>query len=167
MMQPSNAEQQRRATTPSNAEQRRATPSNAEQRRATREVGSIREGSLEAPRREPIDWQSADFHDRDAVDAELARVFDVCHGCRRCVNLCEAFPTLFDLIDESHTMEVDGVDRDDYGKVVEQCFLCDLCAETKCPYLPPPTSGASTFPTSCCAPRPPASRSSGRVGATA
>ncbi len=71
------------------------------------------------------------------MDAELARVFDVCHGCRRCVNLCEAFPTLFDLIDESDTMEVDGVERDDYGKVVEQCFLCDLCAETKCPYLPP------------------------------
>lgn len=98
---------------------------------------TIKEGSLEAPRREPIDWQDANFHDRDAVDAELARVFDVCHGCRRCVNLCEAFPTLFDLIDESDTMEVDGVDRGDYGEVVEQCYLCDLCAETKCPYLPP------------------------------
>ena len=71
------------------------------------------------------------------MDAELERVFDVCHGCRRCVNLCEAFPTLFDLIDESDTMEVDGVDKADFGKVVEQCYLCDLCAETKCPYLPP------------------------------
>ncbi len=71
------------------------------------------------------------------MDAELARVFDVCHGCRRCVNLCEAFPTLFDLIDESDTMEVDGVDKADYGKVVDHCYLCDLCAETKCPYLPP------------------------------
>ena len=71
------------------------------------------------------------------MDAELERVFDVCHGCRRCVNLCEAFPTLFDLIDESDTMEVDGVDKADFGKVVDQCYLCDLCAETKCPYLPP------------------------------
>ena len=71
------------------------------------------------------------------MDAELERVFDVCHGCRRCVNLCAAFPTLFDLIDESDTFEVDGVDKADYGKVVEQCYLCDLCAETKCPYLPP------------------------------
>ncbi len=97
----------------------------------------IKEGSLEAPKRQPIDWQSADFHDRQAVDAELERVFDICHGCRRCVNLCEAFPTLFDLIDESETMEVDGVDQADYGKVVDQCYLCDLCAETKCPYLPP------------------------------
>jgi Fe-S oxidoreductase len=53
------------------------------------------------------------------------------------VSLCDSFPTLFDLIDDSETMEVDGVDKADYGKVVDQCFLCDLCAETKCPYLPP------------------------------
>ena len=97
----------------------------------------MKEGSLEAPKRQPIDWQAPEFHDRAAVDAELERVFDICHGCRRCVNLCAAFPTLFDLIDESATLEVDGVAKDDYGKVVEQCYLCDLCAETKCPYLPP------------------------------
>ena len=64
-------------------------------------------------------------------------MFDICHGCRRCVSLCDSFPTLFDLVDESETFEVDGVDKDDYMKVVDQCFLCDLCAETKCPYLPP------------------------------
>ena len=92
---------------------------------------------MEAPKRQPIPWQSADYCDRDAVDAELERVFDICHGCRRCVNLCAAFPTLFDLVDESETLEVDGVDKSDYGKVVDQCYLCDLCAETKCPYLPP------------------------------
>ncbi len=69
--------------------------------------------------------------------AELERVFDICHGCRRCVSLCDAFPTLFDLVDESPTMEVDGVAKADYAKVVEQCYMCDLCAETKCPYLPP------------------------------
>lgn len=97
----------------------------------------MKEGSLDAPQRQPIDWRRPSFHDRDAVDAELERVFDICHGCRRCVNLCQAFPTLFDLIDESDTLEVDGVDRQDYGKVVEQCYLCDLCAQTKCPYLPP------------------------------
>ena len=97
----------------------------------------MKEGSLEAPVRQPIPWQQASFYDRPAVDAELERVFDICHGCRRCVNLCAAFPTLFDLIDESDTLEVDGVDKADYGKVVDQCFLCDLCAETKCPYLPP------------------------------
>lgn len=99
--------------------------------------GPPREGNLQAPDRQPIDWRQADFHDQAAVDAELARVFDICHGCRRCVNLCQAFPTLFDLVDESPTMEVDGVAPEDYGKVADQCYLCDLCAETKCPYLPP------------------------------
>ena len=97
----------------------------------------IREGSLEAPTRHPIEWKQPDYYDREALDAELERVFDICHGCRRCVSLCNAFPTLFDLVDESDTMEVDGVAREDYGKVVEHCYLCDLCYMTKCPYVPP------------------------------
>ena len=97
----------------------------------------VREGSLEAPTRHPIDWRNPDFYDEEALFTELERVFDICHGCRRCVSLCNAFPTLFDLVDESETMEVDGVSRSDYGKVVEQCYLCDLCYMTKCPYVPP------------------------------
>jgi len=97
----------------------------------------MREGSLEAPDRQPLDWQNEEFYDKDALYAELERVYDICHGCRRCVSLCDSFPTLFDLVDESDTFEVDGVDKADYMKVVDQCFLCDLCAETKCPYLPP------------------------------
>jgi glycerol-3-phosphate dehydrogenase subunit C len=98
---------------------------------------STREGSLEAPTRHPLDWQSPDFHDQGKLEKELERVFDICHGCRRCVNLCTAFPTLFDLVDESPTMEVDGVKKEDFGKVVDQCYLCDMCYMTKCPYVPP------------------------------
>ena len=98
---------------------------------------TTREGSLEAPTRHALDWQSADFYDEAALNKELERVYDICHGCRRCVNLCQAFPTLFDLVDESDTMEVDGVDKADYKKVVDQCYLCDLCYMTKCPYVPP------------------------------
>ncbi len=97
----------------------------------------VREGSLEAPTRHPIDWKSDEFWDKDALYAELERVYDICHGCRRCVSLCESFPTLFDLVDESETMEVDGVDKADYNKVVDHCYLCDLCYMTKCPYVPP------------------------------
>ena len=97
----------------------------------------MREGSLEAPERHPIDWQSDAYYDKAELYEELERVYDICHGCRRCVSLCDSFPTLFDLVDESDTFEVDGVDKDDYMNVVDQCFLCDLCAETKCPYLPP------------------------------
>ena len=99
--------------------------------------GSPREGSLDAPTRHPLEWKTLAFWDQAALDAELERVFHICHGCRRCVSLCQAFPTLFDLVDESSTMEVDGVAKSDYAKVVEQCYLCDLCYQTKCPYVPP------------------------------
>jgi Fe-S oxidoreductase len=97
----------------------------------------MREGSLEAPTRHPIDWQDPKFYDEEDLNAELERVFDICHGCRRCVSLCNSFPSLFDLVDESSTMEVDGVDKADYIKVVDHCYLCDLCFMTKCPYVPP------------------------------
>jgi len=98
---------------------------------------SKREGSLEAPTRHPLDWQNPDFYDEGSLFAEMERVFDICHGCRRCVSLCNSFPTLFDLVDESDTMEVDGVKKADYWKVVDHCYLCDLCYLTKCPYVPP------------------------------
>jgi Fe-S oxidoreductase len=96
-----------------------------------------REGSLEAPIRHPIDWKNPEYYDEAAAFKELERIFDICHGCRRCVGLCGSFPTLFDLVDESETMEVDGVRKEDYWKVVDQCYLCDLCYMTKCPYVPP------------------------------
>lgn len=96
-----------------------------------------REGSLEAPTRHPLDWKSDAFYDKENLFQEMERIFDLCHGCRRCVSLCNSFPTLFDLVDESDTMEVDGVKKDDYWKVVDHCYLCDLCYMTKCPYIPP------------------------------
>jgi len=96
-----------------------------------------REGNLEAPTRHPLDWKNPDFWDEGKLYVELERIFDICHGCRRCVSLCGSFPTLFDLVDESSTMEVDGVDKKDYWKVVDQCYMCDLCYMTKCPYTPP------------------------------
>ena len=100
-------------------------------------ASGIREGSLEAPTRHPLGWESESFWDEDKLYAELERAYDICHGCRRCVSLCKSFPTLFDLVDESDTMEVDGVDKKDYWQVVDHCFLCDLCYMTKCPYVPP------------------------------
>ncbi|MBI2994933.1 MAG: Fe-S oxidoreductase [Gammaproteobacteria bacterium] len=96
-----------------------------------------REGSLEAPIRHPINWQDPVFYDEAATLKEMERVFGICHGCRRCVSLCNAFPTLFDLVDASPTLEIDGVAKSDYGKVVDHCYLCDLCYMTKCPYVPP------------------------------
>ncbi|QEE26313.1 Fe-S oxidoreductase [Rhodanobacter glycinis] len=100
-------------------------------------IDETREGNLEAPTRHPLGQDDPAFWDASALEAEMERVFNICHGCRRCVSLCHAFPTLFDLIDESKTMEIDGVDKADYPKVTEQCYLCDLCYQTKCPYTPP------------------------------
>jgi Fe-S oxidoreductase len=96
-----------------------------------------REGSLEAPTRHPIDWKNPAFYDEAALEKELTRVFDICHGCRRCFSLCNSFPTLFDAVDGSSSGEVDGVDKKVYWEVVDNCYLCDMCFMTKCPYVPP------------------------------
>ena len=95
------------------------------------------EGSLEAPERHPLAWTEEAFYDEAELDAELRRVFDICHGCRRCFNLCDSFPKLFDLIDDSESGELDTVDSADFKPVVDACTLCDMCFMTKCPYVPP------------------------------
>jgi Fe-S oxidoreductase len=99
--------------------------------------GGGREGGVAAPLRHPLNWRDPAFYDQAGLEQELHRVFDICHGCRRCFSLCQAFPTLFEAIDASSTMELDSVDKSVYGKVVEHCYLCDMCFMTKCPYVPP------------------------------
>ena len=100
-------------------------------------TGGGREGSLEAPTRHPLAWRDPSFYDEAALERELERVFDICHGCRRCFSLCNSFPTLFDAIDASPTLELDGVDKKVYWDVADHCYLCDMCYMTKCPYVPP------------------------------
>jgi Fe-S oxidoreductase len=95
------------------------------------------EGSLEAPTRHPLDWRNPEFYDEAALTKEMERVFDICHGCRRCFSLCNSFPTLFDAVDAAATGEVDGVDKKVFWEVVDHCYLCDMCFMTKCPYVPP------------------------------
>ena len=97
----------------------------------------MREGNLEAPTRHPLDWQNPEFYDETSALKEMERVFDICHGCRRCVSLCQSFPNLFDLVDATEDGEVHGVKKEAYWSVVDQCYLCDLCYMTKCPYTPP------------------------------
>ena len=99
--------------------------------------GPRREGSLEAPTRHTIDWRSPQFTDAAALDKELSRIFDICHGCRRCFSLCNAFPTLVDAVDATSSGEVHDVPKEAYWQVVDHCYLCDLCYMTKCPYVPP------------------------------
>jgi glycerol-3-phosphate dehydrogenase subunit C len=101
------------------------------------ERAGAREGSLEAPTRHPVDWQAPAFWDEGALDAELERVYDICHGCRRCFSLCNTFPVLFDHVDESPAGEVAGLPRAARWEVVDHCYLCDMCYMSKCPYVPP------------------------------
>jgi Fe-S oxidoreductase len=96
-----------------------------------------REGSLEAPIRHPLNWRDPSFYDEAALEKELERVFDICHGCRRCFSLCNSFPTLFDAVDAAPSGELDTVDKKAYWDVVDHCYLCDMCYMTKCPYVPP------------------------------
>jgi glycerol-3-phosphate dehydrogenase subunit C len=98
---------------------------------------STREGNLEAPTRHPVDWKNPEFYDQASCEKEMERIFDICHGCRRCVSLCQSFPTLFDLVDATADGEVHGVEHKNFWSVVDQCYLCDLCYMTKCPYTPP------------------------------
>ena len=95
------------------------------------------EGGLGAPERHAVPWRDPDFYDEEKLDAETRRQFDVCHGCRRCHNLCDSFPRLFDLIDESESMELDTVESAAFKPVIDACTLCDMCFMTKCPYVPP------------------------------
>ncbi|MDA0702041.1 MAG: heterodisulfide reductase-related iron-sulfur binding cluster [Proteobacteria bacterium] len=97
----------------------------------------MREGSLDAPTRHPIPWNDPDFYDEAKLDEELRRVFDICHTCRRCLRLCDSFPRLFDLIDESPSGELDTVDSKGFKPVVDACTLCDMCFMASCPYVPP------------------------------
>ncbi len=96
-----------------------------------------KEGSTKAPIRHPIDFENPDFLNPEKLDAEMRRVFDICHGCRRCFNLCDSFPKLFDMIDNSKDENVQSLSSDKFPTVVDACTLCDMCFMTKCPYVPP------------------------------
>jgi Fe-S oxidoreductase len=95
------------------------------------------EGGLEPPKRLPLATGDPAFFDPAALEQELRRTFEICQGCRRCFNLCEAFPTLFDAVDRNPDGGIGALRKADLGQVVAECYLCDLCFMTKCPYVPP------------------------------
>jgi len=95
------------------------------------------EGGLRAPERNAIAWKNEVYWNTEKLDEETRRQFDVCHGCRRCFNLCDSFPKLFDLIDESETFELDSVKSENFKPVIDACTLCDMCFMVTCPYVPP------------------------------
>jgi len=96
-----------------------------------------KEGSTQVPVRHPLKFKDPDFLNTEKLDNEMRRVFDICHGCRRCFNLCDSFPKLFDFIDDTNEGEVSALSSDKFNPVVDACTLCDMCFMTKCPYVPP------------------------------
>ena len=75
------------------------------------------------------------YLDEADVRGELTRVFDVCPGCRLCVDRCPTFPTLFDLIERHDDHDAGRLTPVQQDRVVDQCFHCTLCA-VGCPYTP-------------------------------
>jgi glycerol-3-phosphate dehydrogenase subunit C len=75
--------------------------------------------------------------DAASLIAELTRVADICHGCRRCFSLCPSFDVLFKGLDVA---EVDGEAEKLPKKIlddfVDLCYECKLCIP-HCPYIPP------------------------------
>ena len=104
------------------------TPSSAES------GGQAGAGGARPGARPAIDWEAPAFLDPAALDGELRHVAAVCHACRRCEDLCESFPRLFELIDG--TGGVEGVTRAGFESVGAACTLCDMCYPV-CPYTPP------------------------------
>src|SRR5258708_21300551 len=96
-----------------------------------------REGSLEAPTRHPLEWGDPKFYDTRALEKELERVFDICHGCRRCFSLCNAFPTLFDAVDGTAQGEVAGVERRGFWAGGVHRYLVPRSFSSQSPHLSP------------------------------
>jgi glycerol-3-phosphate dehydrogenase subunit C len=77
----------------------------------------------------------AKYWDPAALDGEVRRVFEICHGCRMCFKYCDSFPRLFALLDKDHDGDVHAVTAPEVERVMDACFQCKLC-EVQCPYTP-------------------------------
>jgi glycerol-3-phosphate dehydrogenase subunit C len=73
------------------------------------------------------------YWDSSALDKEIRRTFEICHGCRLCFKYCDSFPSLFSFIDNNHNGDVRQITAAETAAVVNSCFQCKLC-EVQCPY---------------------------------
>jgi glycerol-3-phosphate dehydrogenase subunit C len=79
------------------------------------------------------DPTDARYWDPAALDGEVRRTFEICHGCRMCFKYCDTFPDLFKLIDAKHDGDVEKLSAGEIDAVLDTCFQCKLC-EVQCPY---------------------------------
>lgn len=75
------------------------------------------------------------YFDKAALDKEVTRIFEICHGCRMCFKYCDSFPSLFSFIDDRHDGDVAKLTEGETAEVMGDCFQCKLC-EVQCPYTP-------------------------------
>src|SRR5215467_14117679 len=84
-----------------------------------------------------IDPNDVRYWDERDLEAELRRVFDICHNCRMCVNYCGTFPDLFARVDRDidtrGAAATELLELADFRSVTDQCWQCKLCY-IKCPY---------------------------------
>ncbi len=73
------------------------------------------------------------YWDAQALQKEITRTFEICHGCRMCFKYCDSFPNLFGLLDETHDGDVRKITSVETARVMDACFQCKLC-EVQCPY---------------------------------
>jgi glycerol-3-phosphate dehydrogenase subunit C len=76
------------------------------------------------------------YFDEPDLRHEMNRVYDLCHGCRVCVNLCTSFPTLFRAVDQHESQESHLMTVAEQDQVVDECFNCKKCGDVTCPYTP-------------------------------
>jgi glycerol-3-phosphate dehydrogenase subunit C len=81
------------------------------------------------------DPEQAKYWEPEALEKEIRRAFEICHGCRMCFKYCDSFPILFKLLEDEHAGDVRGITADETGRVMDACFQCKLC-EVQCPYTP-------------------------------
>jgi Fe-S oxidoreductase len=77
----------------------------------------------------PVYW------DADALQTEVTRVFEICHGCRMCFKYCDVFPSIFRLLDKEYDGDVRRITPPERRSILDSCFQCKLC-EVQCPYTP-------------------------------
>ncbi len=84
----------------------------------------------------PYHPRDPDYFDPKAVEKEMARVAELCNGCRRCYRLCPSFDYMLDEAVDGNDGDVDKITSTDYRKIVDLCWQCKLCYN-HCPYTPP------------------------------
>jgi len=79
------------------------------------------------------DPSDSKYWNKKALDKEIERTFEICHGCRMCFKYCDSFPTLFKFLDERYNGDVKKIKPKDTQQIMDACFQCKLC-EVQCPY---------------------------------